>query len=110
MSEKNLVLFTAFGVLVKTGTSKTYTSKKTGEVKTIQDFKVGNLKFSVFGQKQIEFQEKLLDLPVIAFGRLSWRQDSEGNYHQQFQVDSCRRDYAVSVDNIEFDIDASYPL
>ena len=108
MSEKNLVLFAAFGVLIKTGTSKTYTDKKTGEVKSIQDFKAGNLKFSVFGQKQIEFQEKLLDLPVIAFGRLSWRQDIEGNYHQQFQVDSCRRDY--TVDSLEFDIDDSHPL
>ena len=108
MSVKNLVLFSAFGVLTKAGTSKTYTDKKTGEVKAIQDFKVGNLKSSVFGQKQIEFQEKLLDLPVIAFGRLSWRQDSEGNYHQQFQADSCRRDY--SVDSVEFDIDDSHSL
>lgn len=108
MSVKNLVLFAAFGVLVKIGTLKTYTDKKTGEVKTIQDFKVGNLKFSVFGQKQIEFQEKLLDLPVIAFGRLSWRQDNEGNYHQQFQVDSCRRDYTFG--SVEFDIDDSHPL
>ena len=104
MSVKNLVLFTAFGVLSKFGQPKSYSDKKTGEEKSIQDYKVGSVKFSVFGDKQIEFQDKLLDFPVVAFGRLTWRQAEDGSYHQQFQVDSCRKDFSAIDDAEHHDV------
>lgn len=99
---KNLVLFQAFGVLSKIGDVKHYTDKKTQEQKSIQDYKAGGVKFSVFGERQIEFQDKLLGLPVIAFGRVTWRQSDDGNFHQQWNVDSCRKDFSAIDDDFDF--------
>lgn len=100
---KKITLFQAFGELKKVGAVKTYTHKKSGETRNLQNYSVNGHLFSLFGDSQIKFHDELVGRPVILFGRIETKQTDSG-FRTSFLCDSLRLNYQEEHDFGEEDV------
>jgi len=92
---KTIALCEIVGTLSLAGDLKSYTpksGKNEGVESVLQNYRIGDFQFPLFGQKQIDFHQELVGSPVIAYGRLE-RKASGDSVRTEVRIDSIRRHY-----------------